>query len=180
VEDRARFSVLGLRRLVASGYLTVDRRHIVAPDGQAVVRDVVVHPGAVAVVPVIGDDVLLFRQYRTATGGWLLEIPAGKLDVAGEVPEAAAVRECEEEVGHHPGKLTHLADFYTAPGFCDEYMWVYLAEDLHRVPARPAGHEEHHAEVVRMPLAEAVRMASTGRIHDAKTILGLHLAAARR
>ena len=179
-DDRPPFRVVGARRLVSSAYLTIDRRHIVGPSGHSILRDIVLHPGAVAIVPVIDGDVLLYRQYRAATGGWLLEVPAGKLDIAGESPAEAAGRECEEEVGFRAGRLTLLAEFYTAPGFCDEYMWLYLAEDLHPVPARPAGREEEVAEVVRLPLAEAMEMVTSGRIHDAKTIIGLQFASAQR
>lgn len=138
------------------------------------------HPGAVAMVPLIDDDVILIRQYRTPTGGLLLELPAGKLDEGDTELEIAASRELQEEVGFRPGRLEPLGWFWMAPGYADERIWVFLATDLEPVALDPAGAEEEVAEVVRVPFREALEMIRRGEIVDAKTICGLHLAAAAR
>lgn len=173
------YEVLGARTLSRTSILHLERRHLVAPDRTAFSREVVVHPGAVAVVPMLGDDVVLYEQHRVPAGRSLIELPAGKLDVDGESPEIAAGRECEEEVGYRPGHLEPLVGFYTAPGFSDEWIQVYLATDLVPVPVRPDGVEEAAARVLTMPLREAVEMIASGAIVDCKTIAGLYAAAAR-
>lgn len=156
----------------------MERRHLLGDDGRSSIRDVIRHTGAVAVVPLIGDDVVLIEQERVAVGGRLLEIPAGKLDHPGEPPETTAVRECEEEIGFRPRTLRLVGSFYTTPGFTDECIRLYIADDLEAVPADPQGLEEEEATVVRMTLDEALRRVEDGTIQDAKTIIGL--TAARR
>lgn len=175
----AEFRTVAANTVAEAAFLRLERRLVEAPDGSVAERVVVVHPGAVAIVPLIDDDVLLFRQHRVPIGRSLLEIPAGKLDVPGEEPGATAVRELEEEIGYTPGKLRHLTDLLTTPGFSDECIHIYVATDLTAVAARPTGIEEHHAEIVRMSLADAVDMARRGAITDAKTVVGLLLAAGR-
>ncbi|MGH1490863.1 MAG: NUDIX domain-containing protein [Acidimicrobiales bacterium] len=148
-------------------------------DGQQFDRDVVRHPGAVAVVPVDGQDVLLVQQYRAALDADLIEIPAGKRDVAGEPPIETAKRELEEEVGMRAGTLVPLINVHHSPGFCDEYGHIFLATDLEPVPQRREGPEEQMMTIHRRSLAEAVEMCLDGQITDAKSIGGI-LAAARR
>ena len=154
-------------------FLEIVRRHYLAPGGRSARRDVIHHPGAVAVVPVIDDDVVLISQQRVAIDRDLLEIPAGKCDVPGEDPETTAIRECVEEVGYRPNRMTLLQGFFTTPGFTDEFIWLYLADELEPVESRPHGVEEERAEVVRMPIAEALRRVRDGDILDAKTLIGL-------
>ena len=149
-----------------------------APDGTEMHRDVVHHPGAVAVVPVHDDGtVTLVSQFRTALGADLLELPAGVRDVPGEPEAHTAARELAEEVGLAAGNLEHLVTFHNSPGFCDEAVWVFLGTDLRDVPDAREGPEEEAMVVVRVPLAEAVAMVHDGRITDAKTIIGITLAA---
>jgi 8-oxo-dGTP pyrophosphatase MutT (NUDIX family) len=145
------------------------------PTGSIVERDIVRHPGAVGVVPVDGDHVILVRQYRAAADRELLEIPAGKRDVPDEAPELTAVRELEEEIGKHPGRMELLAQFYNSVGFSDEYSYVYLGTDLRDVPASAHGEEEQHMTVERVPLDSIAAMIAAGDILDAKTIVGLTL-----
>jgi len=148
-----------------------------APDGTAFTRDVVRHPGAVAVVPVTDDGTaLLVRQYRGPIDRPLLEIPAGTRDVAGEPPDATARRELEEEVGVRAGHLRLLATVFNSPGFCDEETLVYLATGLRPGTPAPHGEEEHHIEVVEVALADVDRMVATGELLDAQTVLGMLLA----
>ena len=146
-------------------------------DGQRFGRDVVRHPGAVAVVPVDGDDVLLVQQYRAPLDADLIEIPAGKRDVAGEPPIVTAGRELEEEVGMAAGSIEPLINVHHSPGFCDEYGHIFLATDLSPVPQRREGPEEQVMEVHRVALTEAVAMCLDGRITDAKTVAGVLAAA---
>jgi len=152
-----------------------------APDGAVFHRDVVRHPGAVAVVPLTDhDSVLLVRQYRGAVDRWLLEIPAGTRDVDGEPPEVAAGRELEEEVGVRAGTVEQLAVVENTPGFCDERTVLFLARDLVPVATDRHGHEEEHIEVVEVPLDAVDAMVAAGELTDAQTLLGLLLARARR
>ncbi len=144
------------------------------PNGTVAELDIIRHPGASAVVPLRDDgQVILIHQYRHAAGGYLYEIPAGKLD-PGEAPEACAARELEEETGWRAGKLTWLTTIFTAPGFCDEQIHLYLGTALtlgtvHRDP-------EEVIQVVEMPLAEAIRKIDDRTILDAKSIVALQMA----
>ena len=137
------------------------------------------HPGAVAVVAIDDGDVFLVRQYRAALDADLIELPAGKRDVAGEPPIETARREMEEEIGMRAQRLEPLVTLHHAPGFCDEYSRLFLATGLTAVLERREGPEEQVMEVLRVPVGEAVEMCLDGRITDAKTIVGL-LAVARR
>ncbi len=149
-------------------------------DGSRHQREIVGHPGAVAVVALDAEDrVLLVRQFRTAVGRTLLEIPAGTLDVdaatgAVEDPDLAAARELEEETGQRAGSWRKLGEFWTAPGFATELMHLYLATDLRPADTDRLDPDEDEALVaVRVPFAEAVAAAEDGRIADAKSIVGL-------
>jgi len=148
-----------------------------APDGSSFRRDVVRHPGAVCVVPLTDDGgVVLLRQYRGALDRFVLEIPAGTRDVAGEAPELTARRELEEEAGVRAGRLTLLGRMYNSPGFCDQETLVYLAEGL--TPGRPERHgvEERFLEVVQVPLDEVGALVARGELVDAQTLVGVLLA----
>ncbi|MFM7064741.1 MAG: NUDIX domain-containing protein [Actinomycetes bacterium] len=151
-----------------------------APDGTEFQRDVVRHPGAVSVVPLRDDgSVVLVRQYRAAVDALVLEIPAGKRDVAGEAPEVTAGRELAEEVGLAAGRLELLSTFHNSIGFSDELSYVFLAQDLTPVPTDRQGVEEAFLEVLEVPLETAVAMVGNGEITDAKTVIGLLTAHAR-
>ena len=141
------------------------------PNGHTVDLEIVRHPGAAAVVPVDGEgNVVLVKQVRYATGGWLLEVPAGKLD-AGEAPEACAARELVEETGLRAGKLIAMGAIFTTPGFSDERIWLYVATDLQ--PAPQALEDDEVLTLERMPLREALEKALTGEIDDAKSVCAL-------
>lgn len=165
------------------GFSTVRVDTLRTPDGRQVEREIVEHAGVVAMVPVLDDRaVLLVRQYRHALGDYLLEIPAGTLDVAGEPPDRAAQRELVEEVSHRATTLTLLGSFHNSAGWSTELTHLYLATGL--APAAPpddyaAPPEERDMRVVRIPLDEAVGRAGAGELTDAKTALGLLLAGQR-
>ena len=148
-------------------------------DGHRSTRDIAGHPGGVCMVAIDPEDrVLLVRQWRHATGGALLEIPAGTLDRGpdGSVEDhaSAAARELEEETGSRAGSWRYLGGFYTAPGFTSELMHLYLATDLtstHEGGLTPD--EDERLELRPIPFEDAVAMAERGEIRDAKSIVGL-------
>lgn len=149
--------------------LSVDRVRI--PTGKEIELEVVHLSGAAAVVPVDADGkVLMVRQYRYATGGWLVEVPAGKMD-PNEEPEACARREVEEETGYRPGRLVPMGWILTGPGFTNEKIWLYLALDLEKTQQHLD--EDEVLNVERMELDQAVRMARNGEIVDGKSICAL-------
>ena len=140
-------------------------------------REVVHHFGSAVIVPVFDDGtVALVRQYRHPAVRYLLEIPAGTLEDR-EPPEVGAARELEEEIGFAAERLEKLSEFFVSPGFLEEKMHVYLATGLMKREQRLEADEI--LEVVRLPIAEALEMITSGEIQDAKTIIGLMLAAPR-
>jgi ADP-ribose pyrophosphatase len=174
------FRKVGETELYRGSLIRVVRAEFEGPDGQTFDREVVHHPGAVVVVPVTGDgQVIMVRQFRSAIEEDLLEIPAGKRDVEGEDTAVTAQRELAEEVGRRAGQLELLARFYNSPGFCDEFTWLYLARQLEVVPSDRQGAEEQVMTVEQVPLADAPALIASGRIVDAKSIIGLCLAMER-
>lgn len=159
------------RRTVYKGsILTVKTGRVLTGGGLSVAYDIVEHAGGVAVVPLLGDSVLLVRQPRVAVGQDLLEIPAGKLE-GDENPAGRARAELEEETGYRAGRLERAADFFVSPGFSTERIVVYLAFDLTHVGAHPEKTED--IEIVPLPLAEVRRMLDAQEFRDSKTIIGL-------
>ncbi|MUG22706.1 NUDIX domain-containing protein [Paenibacillus macerans] len=142
------------------------------PDGTLATREVVKHPGAVAVLAVHEGRLLLVDQYRQAMGRCEMEIPAGKLE-KGEDPLEAAARELQEETGYTCGKLTHLHSFYTSPGFADEIIHLYWAEELSAGEMAPDADE--FLEVHEATLEEVLQHIADGRIADAKTIMAVYI-----
>jgi 8-oxo-dGTP pyrophosphatase MutT (NUDIX family) len=157
--------------------VTMARGVFEGPGGERFERDLVHHPGAVVVVPLVDDHTaLLVRQYRVAAEADLLEIPAGKRDVPGEPTEVTAARELAEEVGRAAGRMDLMARFYNSPGFCDELTWLYLARDLSVVDIDPQGIEEQSMTVEEVRLADVDDLIARGVLVDAKTIIGLTMA----
>jgi ADP-ribose pyrophosphatase len=151
-------------------HLTVE--DVTLPNGHTTPLEIVRHPGAAAVAALDEQGrVTLLRQYRHAAGGYLWEVPAGKLD-PGESPAACAARELEEEAGLAATRLEELGSIVTCPGFCDEVIHLFLATGLSRVPTR-LGADEVIDSVTTIPLREALAMIRDGTIHDAKTIAAL-------
>ena len=141
------------------------------PNGQVCDLEMIHHPGAAAVVPVDDEQrVVLIRQYRYATGGFVLEVPAGKLD-GGEPPETCARREVLEETGYRPGRLEAMGWIWTTPGFTNERIWLFLATGL--VQDRQDLQADEVLTVERLPLEEAVERAARGEITDAKSVCAL-------
>ncbi|MUG64934.1 NUDIX domain-containing protein [Paenibacillus campinasensis] len=141
------------------------------PNGSTATREVVRHPGAVAVLALKDQKMLVVDQYRQPLGRCEVEIPAGKLE-PGEDPLEAAKRELEEETGYTCGSIRKLHSFYTSPGFADEVIHLYLAEDLTRGDMNPD--EDEFLEMAEITLEEAYQLIQEERISDAKTILAVY------
>jgi len=148
--------------------LEITRDEIQLPNGRAITREVVRHPGAVVILPQQSDgSLLLLRQFRYALGGDLLEFPAGTLE-KNEEPLSCAKREIMEEVKHKATSWTALGQFYPAPGFCDELQYGFLARDL--TPAAAEADEDEFFEVVAMSPDEVVNAIADGTLRDSKSI----------
>jgi ADP-ribose pyrophosphatase len=171
--------VVDSKTIYRGSYLTFRIDTVERTDGSRAEREVVGHPGAVAILAIDeADRVLMVRQYRAPAGRILLEIPAGTLDVNDdgsiEDPDLAAPRELEEETGYRAGLLRLLTSFWTAPGFATELMHLYLATDLRPADdARLGPDEDERLELERVPLGDAIAAVERGEIADAKSILGL-------
>lgn len=151
--------------------IQVVREMVRLPDGNERPREIVVHPGAVALVVVDDEErLIMVRQYRRAAGKVLLEIPAGTRE-KGEDAEACARREVREETGYEAGKVVRLGGFFSAPGFCTEFLDCYLLTDL--TEAQAGGDDDENIEVERLTYDEAVAAMSRGDIQDAKSIAGI-------
>lgn len=146
---------------------------VVLPNGQQSKREIVKHPGAVAVVAITNEDKLvLVKQYRKALEKTTLEIPAGKLE-AGEEPVECAIRELEEETGYRAKHVQPLYSFYTSPGFADEIIHLFWAEDLEQGVVQLD--QDEFVDLVEYSLEECVAAIEANQICDAKTILAVHL-----
>ena len=169
-----KFTLLNSEIIFKGRVFTIRRDNLRTPDGRTTKFDIVEHHGSVVILPVDGDgNLLLVRQYRHAAVDNLLELPAGTLDL-GEDPAHCAAREVREETGMGAGKLEELGKFYLAPGYSTELMTVFLATEL-RVDPLDSDVDEF-LEVEKIPLAEALSLAETGQMPDAKTLAALLLA----
>lgn len=177
VDQPERWPVTTSKELVAPGFVGVRRDTVAGPDGETFDRDVVLHDDAVGVVVLDPDDrVLLLGQYRHAVGHRLLELPAGLLDVPGEDPWEAAVRELAEEAELQAADWRLLVDAFSSPGFATESWRIYLARDLR--PVSPGAdfereHEEAHLTEHWVHLDDAVQAILRGRLTDAMAVIGL-------
>jgi ADP-ribose pyrophosphatase len=173
-------ATLATHRIFTGKVLSLDVDQVCFPDGSTGELEIIRHPGASAIVPFLsdptGDDpqLLLLRQYRYATDGYLYEIPAGKLD-PGESPSACAARELREETGCTAARIDHLCTTYTTPGFTDEQIHIFLAAGLTQGDA--ATETDEFLEVHTVTLSRALAMIQQGEIRDAKTALGILYAA---
>jgi ADP-ribose pyrophosphatase len=172
---RRDFRLLKSRTVRTNRVYRLDEETWRAPDGSTFSRDTIVHPGAVAILPVTSKGTyLLIRQFRAAARGWLLEIPAGTLE-KGESPLACAKRELVEEVGFAARKWKKLGTIYVAPGYTTERIHIFEARDLR--PAHAEQDEDEHIEPVEMSRAELLAAVKSGRICDGKSLAAVKLAA---
>ncbi|WP_079509631.1 NUDIX hydrolase [Mesobacillus jeotgali] len=143
------------------------------PNGKTSKREIVKHPGAVAVIPVTADHkIILVEQYRKALERTIIEIPAGKLE-AGEKPEICAARELEEETGYECANMEWLISFYTSPGFADEIIHVYTATGLTKKANPAAADEDEFVNLIEVNLEEAIELVKEQKIYDAKTAFAI-------
>ena len=167
-----RVKVIGKKEIFKGTILNLSVERVVLSE-QKVEMECIQHPGGAAVVPLLSDDaVVLIKQYRYAIGGTLWEIPAGRLE-PGESPHDCAVRELEEEVGYRATEIVQLTEIYSAPAYCTEVIFIFLATGL--VPGRQKLDDDEIIEAVTLPLSEAVAMVEKREITDAKTVTGLLL-----
>jgi ADP-ribose pyrophosphatase len=167
--------VISRERAFEGKVFNVDRERVKLPHGPTVTIDVVRHAKSVVILPVPEPGhIILIRQYRHAVNRWLWEVPAGSVD-EGESPEAAAKRECHEEIGQVPGTVVRLAALYPTPGYCDEEMIFFRVSGLGAPAEAAAVDEDEHIEARTFTLREARDMVRSGEIVDMKTIVGLGL-----
>ena len=146
---------------------------VILHSGRTVIREKVMHPGSVGILPVLEDgSLILIKQFRYVVGSSLLEIPAGTIE-EGESPEECAARELLEETGYRLGKLTLLSAFYLAPGYSNEFMWLFKATELRAGDMKPMPDES--IEVKKLSLDEALGLIRSGEIKDVKTICAILL-----
>lgn len=168
------FELIRSEPLLQGRAFKVRRDFLKTPDGRETRLEIIEHGGSVVIIPLDQDGNMLFvRQYRHATGGDLLELPAGTRD--GDEPfEACARREVREETGMEAGKLQEVGEFYLAPGYSTELMAVYLATGLRVNPLQ--ADEDEFLKVEKVPLKKAIEMAENGGVPDAKSLAALLLA----
>jgi ADP-ribose pyrophosphatase len=182
-EDGAEPPRLSSRRAYTGRVISLDVDTVRFPDGSIGELEMVRHPGASAVVPFLDDPksadprILLIRQYRYAADSFLLEIPAGRLENA-ETPERCAARELEEETGRKANRLEKVFELYTTPGFTDEKIHLFIAWNLG--PGKLARERDEFMEERAVRLSEAVLMIDSAEIVDAKTAIGILVAARHR
>jgi ADP-ribose pyrophosphatase len=167
--------VIASRRIHEGRICNLREDTVELANGRTAYREIVEHAPVVAIVPLDENgEVILVRQYRLAAEEALLEVPAGLVD-EGEDLEAAAQRELQEETGYRAATLSRLGGFFVSPGFCTEFIHIYLARGLSESPLD--GDEDEDIVVERVLLAEAVRLVESGAIKDAKSVAGILLAA---
>ncbi|MDE3052366.1 MAG: NUDIX hydrolase [Gemmatimonadota bacterium] len=166
----------GTRRVYTGRVINLDVDRVVLPNGTTADLEIIRHPGASAIVPILSDaeasdpTLVLIRQYRHAAAGYLYEIPAGRLN-DGEDPAQCAVRELAEETGYRAGRVEHLFSMFTTPGFTDERIHVFLASGLSE---GPTAHEaDEILKVEQVPVSRALALIEGGEIQDAKTALSI-------
>ena len=147
--------------------LTVD--DVILPNGKPAKREIIHHPGAVAIIPITKDGKIVFvEQYRKALERTIVEIPAGKLE-PGEEPAVCARRELEEETGYGAKELTHIQSFYTSPGFANEIIHLFVAKDLYKIEEKRELDEDEFVSIIEATLEEAEEMVKNQQIYDTKT-----------
>lgn len=164
---------LSTRRIYKGKAVGLRIDEVEKPSGRRTTREIVEHADSVAIVVIDKDKVILVRQYRQATGKSLLEIPAGGIN-PGESLEDAVRRELREEIGFFPQEIKKLGGFYVSPGYCTEYLHLFLAREL--VPSPLIAEDTEGIDIVPVPLNQVHQLISSGEIQDAKTIAGLYLA----
>jgi ADP-ribose pyrophosphatase len=164
-------NIINRKTIYEGRVVTFDVLDVTTQSGLVVTREVIQHPGAVAIVALDADkNIVLVKQHRTAAGQYLVELPAGTLE-AGENPVDCAIRELQEEAGYKPNRIEAMGGFFVAPGYTTEYIHLFLAQDL--VESKLPEDDDESFEIIKLPLSQAVTDATDGRIIDAKTLIGI-------
>ncbi|MBO1514688.1 NUDIX hydrolase [Metabacillus bambusae] len=167
--DHLKETTLSSKEIFKGRIIDLYVEEVELPNGKTSTREIVKHPGAVAVIAVTPENkILMVEQFRKPLGRTLVEIPAGKLE-KGEQPESTAKRELEEETGYTCGSLQPLISFYTSPGFADELVHLFIAENLEKLTVAAELDEDEFLDVMEVTLEEAEAMIQNKRIYDAKT-----------
>jgi ADP-ribose pyrophosphatase len=165
--------VLRSESIYSGRIISLIKDTIVLHSGHTVIREKIIHPGSVGILPVLEDGrLVLIEQFRYVVGSSLLEIPAGTIE-EGESPEECAARELQEETGYRAGKLTPISAFYLTPGYSSEFMWLFKATELEVGEMKPMLDES--IEVRKISLGEALQLIKSGGIRDVKTICAILL-----
>lgn len=154
-------------------FLSLRVGHVRLGDGSIATREVIEHPGSVAIVPVRGDSLLLVRQFRISIGREIVELPAGRME-AQESPAASARRELEEELGYRARRLVPMTSYYSSVGFTNEILHIFLGFDLEKTQQRPEWDER--ITLVEVPISEIETRLSNNEFEDSKTLIGLYKA----
>ncbi|AXH98818.1 NUDIX hydrolase [Sporosarcina sp. PTS2304] len=164
---------LSTEKIFTGKVISMQVDEVELPDGKIAKRELVKHPGAVAIIALTDDGKLvLVEQFRKPLERTMLEIPAGKIE-PGEKPELTAIRELEEETGYRANSFTYLQTFSTSPGFADEIIHLYVATDLVKVDQPAVGDEDEFIEVLEVSTEEADELIANERIYDAKTVVAV-------
>ncbi len=164
---------LRTKKIFDGKIISVQIDDVELPDGNLSKREIVKHPGAVAIIPVNEEGKIIFvEQYRKPLERTLIEIPAGKIEM-GEAPEITAKRELEEETGYTTDMLSYVTSFYTSPGFADEIIHIYFTNQLTKLQYAVAGDEDEFIELKELTLSEAEQYMNDKRIYDAKTVYAI-------
>ena len=167
--DDSKINVISRKELFKGRKVNVVTEKVILPNGYETDWELILHPGAAAIIPIDEDGkVLMVRQYRNAAKRHTLEIPAGTLDIDGEDPLNCAARELEEETGYYSNNIEYLFKFYSCIGICDEVIYVYVATDL--VKGNQNLDEDEFVEIERYTIDELIQMIYNGEIQDNKTI----------
>ncbi|MFE6166975.1 NUDIX domain-containing protein [Viridibacillus arvi] len=161
------------KKIFEGRVISVKVDEVTLPNGNTSTRELVTHPGAVAIIPITNEGkIVLVEQYRKPLERSIIEIPAGKLE-KGEKPEYTAIRELEEETGYGSKNFTFVQSFATSPGFANEVIHVYAARDLYRIENPASLDEDEFVELLEVTLEEAEQMIRDERIYDAKTVFAI-------
>jgi ADP-ribose pyrophosphatase len=167
--DHLKETTLSSKEIFKGRVIDLYVEEVELPNGKKSTREIVKHPGAVAVIAITAENkIVMVEQFRKPLGRTIVEIPAGKLE-KGELPEVTAKRELEEETGYTCNELQPLISFYTSPGFADELVHLFLAENLEKLTEAAELDEDEFLDVMEVTLEEAQKMIQSKRIYDAKT-----------
>lgn len=164
---------LSTQKIFEGRVISVQVDDVELPNGKQSKRELVKHPGAVAIIPITSEGkIVMVKQFRKPLEKEIIEIPAGKLE-EGELPEVTARRELEEETGYTTNKLEYIQSFYTSPGFADEILYVYVTNELKAMTEKAALDEDEFVELMEVTLEEAEQLIKEEKIHDAKTVFAV-------